>query len=424
MVYPNSNDFLHMPSMLDDNVAKLMNAEQQIENYLAAASPPQEYLVSPSYHPQEQQNQRQHQLQFPATMISHSAPNSPPYPNIKTEDAQTQNSVDYALMFPTTFDVSSQDQQILPSQRQFANVSLLQQHQQHKQQQQHHEQQLRLQHRQLQMMYDTIPSHSAVTSSIMSSMVSAATSNTLFAPTAIATSAPFVHAPILTQDTLQRRPSYVPAPHPAAPKRKREDLAESDEPTSPSSLKVKTTRSTKVLKSSSPSSPISSFSAEETPKAKKAVAIKKALSESRESSEQPETDGSYPSRTPGHTNVTHPRRAAQNRAAQRTFRNRRKAYIKELEVRVSEIDKTRELMEAVQAENREIWRRFQMLENLVSSNGLQLPAFPPMTSLAATTLSADGVSSISVVTGNEYGLDNTNMMMLNHPNHLGHSDNE
>ncbi|KAI8360281.1 hypothetical protein B0O80DRAFT_199557 [Mortierella sp. GBAus27b] len=191
-----------------------------------------------------------------------------------------------------------------------------------------------------------------------------------------------------------------------------------------SQQEVKTTRSTKVLKSSSPSSPISSFSAEETPKAKKAVAIKKALSESRESSEQPETDGSYPSRTPGHTNVTHPRRAAQNRAAQRTFRNRRKAYIKELEVRVSEIDKTRELMEAVQAENREIWRRFQMLENLVSSNGLQLPAFPPMTSLAATTLSADGVSSISVVTGNEYGLDNTNMMMLNHPNHLGHSDNE
>jgi hypothetical protein len=457
MVYPNSNDFLHMaPSMLDDNVAKLINAEQ-IENYLASASssPVQDYIISPSsYHPQqEQQNQRQHQLQFPATVISHSAPNSPPYAIVKTEDVQSQSSVDY-LMFPQTFDISSsttaQEQQILPSQR-YANVSLMQQRQQHQQQQQQHAQQLRMQHQQQQqfqqIMYDPTPNHSTVTSSMMSTMVSAATSSSLFVPTAIATSTPFFHASTLAQDdsslTFQRRPTYTPAAHPAAPKRKLEDplspqlAAESDESspsTSPALMssnrastssrldKVKTSRTTKIVKSSSPSfSPLTDLSASETTKArntnKKAMAIKKAISESRESSEQPENSESRA----GHIgNVTHPRRAAQNRAAQRTFRNRRKAYIKELEQKVNEIDRTRELMEAVQVENQEVWRRLQVLEALAARNGLQVPVFPPLASLAATaTLSADG---LSVVTGNEYGLaDNADMMMMNQ---YGSSDEE
>ncbi|KAF9366459.1 hypothetical protein BGX34_002734 [Mortierella sp. NVP85] len=442
MVYPNSNEFLHMaPTMLDENVAKLINAEP-LESYLASAStsPVQDYIMPPSsYHPQqEQSNQRQHQL-FPAaahvpTVVSHSAPNSPPYAVVKTEEVQP-NPVDYLL-----FDLP---EHILPSQqRTFANVSLIQQHQQHQQQQQHHAQQLRMQHRQQQfqqqqMMYDT-PNHSTVTSSMMSTMVSAASSNSLFAPSAIATSAPFFNAttPLAQDDAFQRR-NYAPAAHPAAPKRKRDDN-ESDESSSPSTPalnKIKTTRSTKVLKPSSSPSPVASYppvnelTGSDSKSRKKAVAIKKAISESRESSEQPESAElstvTYPSRVPGSAgNVTHPRRAAQNRAAQRTFRNRRKAYIKELEQKVSEIDSTRELMDAVRAENQEVWRRLQVLEALASRNGLQLPAFAPLTSIAATTtLSADGVTSISVVAGNDYGLamDNSEMMMMNH---LGSSDDE
>ncbi|KAF9981193.1 hypothetical protein BGZ65_004220, partial [Modicella reniformis] len=229
MVYPNNNDFLMAPSMLDDNnVAKLMNSEH-LESYLTSAStsPVQDYLMSPSsYHPQQDQhNQRQHQLQF------HATPNSPPYAIVKTEEVQAQSAVDYHLMFPSTFDLSSstattnaQEQHILPSQRSpFTNVSLIQQHQQHQQQQHQHEQQLRMQHRQLQqqqLMYNT-PS----TSSIISSMVSATTSSGLYAPSAITTSAPFFHASTLVQDdspalTFHRRSGYTPAAHPAAPKRK------------------------------------------------------------------------------------------------------------------------------------------------------------------------------------------------------------
>lgn len=78
-------------------------------------------------------------------------------------------------------------------------------------------------------------------------------------------------------------------------------------------------------------------------------------------------------------NITHPRRAAQNRAAQRTFRNRRKAYIRDMEQRVLELDQTRRRMEEVQSENREIWRRFRVLEDLVSQHGLPPPNFPALT---------------------------------------------
>ncbi|KAF8986119.1 hypothetical protein BGZ46_009230 [Entomortierella lignicola] len=81
----------------------------------------------------------------------------------------------------------------------------------------------------------------------------------------------------------------------------------------------------------------------------------------------------------GSGNITHPRRAAQNRAAQRTFRNRRKAYIKDMEQKVLELNQTRSRFEAIQNENREIWGRYRALESLVAQNGLSAPQFPPMT---------------------------------------------
>jgi hypothetical protein len=142
--------------------------------------------------------------------------------------------------------------------------------------------------------------------------------------------------------------------------------------------------------------------------------------ESRESSEQPEngtgTNDSTMNRAPGHAgNITHPRRAAQNRAAQRTFRNRRKAYIKELEQKVQDIDRTRELMASIHHENQQVWHRLQALESLASQNGIQIPTFAPLTPFVAT--------------GNEFGqlLDVSSgqhdmSAMMNHQ--MGSSGNE
>ncbi|KAF9186241.1 hypothetical protein BGZ50_002570 [Haplosporangium sp. Z 11] len=104
-------------------------------------------------------------------------------------------------------------------------------------------------------------------------------------------------------------------------------------------------------------------------------------------------------------NVTHPRRAAQNRAAQRTFRNRRKAYIKDMEQKVLEIDRIQTQWQEVQKENREIWRRFRVLEELILQQGLSMPSFPDLTpffeteagiaAAAATAASTDATAGAS-----------------------------
>ncbi|KAF9931032.1 hypothetical protein FBU30_010948 [Linnemannia zychae] len=507
MVYPNDNEFIHMASsILDDSMAKQLINADHIENFIGAtstsaqSSPSQEYLMAPpTYHPQQQHpNQRQHQLQFSVvpvmpTMVptSHSAPSSPSYSIIKTEDVQAHQRMDY-LMFPASFDLPStatttsasstspqmQQQRMIPF-----DASLIQQRQHHQQQQQQHDQQLRLQHQraleQQQMMFDS-PNHSAATTmSIPTTTAMMSSMTTAGAPTAT----PFFPSNI----------AYMPAAHPAAPKRKREESGQSlprqaspqlmntlesntttvpsnnntnmDEPsrsTSPSLVtsynllpnktsspssrpstssrldKVKTSRSTKVTKfatsstsstSASPSIASTSTSAlfpsdmlilttsAQDSKATRATVTKKtpakkSQSESRETSPIVTTDSSSPAPTPTPApaptgNVTHPRRAAQNRAAQRTFRNRRKAYIKELEQKVQEMDQTRELMDAIQRENQEVWRRLRILESMASQNGLQIPAFPALTHFSNHF---DGANS--------NGAANSGMMMMN-----GHSNN-
>ncbi|KAG0264163.1 hypothetical protein BG011_007317 [Mortierella polycephala] len=468
MVYPNNSEFFMSPSMLDDSVSKLMNTEQQIENYLTSAStsPVQDFIMpSTSYHLQQQsQDQRQHQLQFPIvnamrSMAAQNAPLSPPYP-IKTEEVQSQHNVE-CIMFSHNFDLtapstasgSSQEQHhILPSQHSpqqqqqqqrmmpYTDVTLIQQRQHHQQQQQHHQQQLRLQHQQQQqfqqqqMLYSSAaPHHSTVTS--MATISSATANASVFVPSSVTTSAPFFHPTALAQeDSFQPQATYTPAAHPAAPKRKREEsgqliacqtsprlsidsnstaiesLAPSRRATSSAAVvstssrldKVKTSRSTRITKST-PSSASSSSTemitstattsenkaATTRATAKKAtVTTKKTASPSRESSQQPENNEMTSTITHLSTstgNITHPRRAAQNRAAQRTFRNRRKAYIKTLEQKVQEIDDTRKLMEDVQLENQEIWRRFQIIQNLANRSGLRLPTFTPMEPFAAMT---------------------------------------
>ncbi|KAG0364459.1 hypothetical protein BGZ54_007507 [Gamsiella multidivaricata] len=497
------NDFFNVaPAMLDDhNMPKLISSDQ-MESYIGSAStsPVQDYIMAPSYHPQQQHhNQRQHQLQFPVatsmpTMTTHSAPSSPPYPIIKSEEVQSQNTLDY-LLFPSSFDIPAQDQQqhhIFPSQRSpYTDVSLIQQRQQHNQQQQQHAQQLRLHfQQQQQMMYDTTPSHSTVTSmsipatsSMMSTMGSATSSSSLFAPSAIATSAPFFHPSSLVQDDIHNVPSHSfqrlntysqhtqqrlsasltlePVPSSSAstsastaavavpenalvtpPPTKKSSAAASSRLSTSSRLdKVKATRSTKVTKStlSSSSSSISSTpsaadmissattetktaTTATTTRAIRKTSKKSTAPESRESSEQPETSTtteSQASRASGQTgNITHPRRAAQNRAAQRTFRNRRKAYIKELEQKVQEIDQTRELMKSIHNENQEVWRRLQILETLAAQSGVQMPTFSPLVPFVA--------SGNEFASGNSNGAMGGNMMMSqgNNSNTMGSSNEE
>ncbi|KAF9926664.1 hypothetical protein BGZ67_007996 [Mortierella alpina] len=486
MVFPNNNDFFQVSAaMLDDNVAKLMNTDE-IDNYLTSAStsPIQDYLMAPSnaYHPQ-QQNQRQHQLQFSSAitattmppMVPHSAPSSPSYPIIKSEDVQQQQHNMEYIMFPSTFDhtassAPSQGHHIVPSQHSpqmqqqqqrmmpFENVSLIQQRQHHQQQQQQHAQQLRLQHQQRayeqqqyqqQIMYEPSHSHSTAPSMSMTIPVTSSVLTAIAGPTTTVTT---TSAPFDLSFQRQQQSSYTPAAHPAAPKRKREESGqvqllprqtspqltiESSPATSAAAVtanhnvnvlenspsltktsaataspcsgrlstssrldKVKTTRSTKITKSSFSSTSSSSSATEmitstaaeskaaaavrapkKTPAKKANNTTAAAASESRESSQQPENGSdALASHLPNSTgNITHPRRAAQNRAAQRTFRNRRKAYIKELEHKVQDMDRTRELMESIHLENQEVWRRLQILEALASQSGLQVPAFPAMT---------------------------------------------
>ncbi|KAF9897798.1 hypothetical protein BX616_004968, partial [Lobosporangium transversale] len=496
MVYQNNNDFFHMqPSMLDDNMTKLINSDQ-VENYIASAStsPVQGYVMAPSFPQQQHQNQRQHQLQqYPvSSIVSHSAPSSPPYAIIKTEEIPQQPNMDYLQLFPNTFDLSSpssssvqQDQHILPSQRSqtmhYADTTLFQQQRQrHQRQQQKHHEQLRMQQLQQQMLYET--SHSTTTSmaipatsSMMSSIISADTSSSsLFAPSAITTSSPFFNPSTLAHDdSFSRQNTYTPSAHPAAPKRKLErqpspqhsvdaaaavvnSSAISSEdatafvtmkktsaatanlagrPSTSSRLdKVKTTRSTKVTKSSTLSSS-PSFNPdmiESETKAHSPKKIAKKIADSRESSEQPETNATITTttsatnetttRAPSHTgNVTHPRRAAQNRAAQRTFRNRRKAYIKELEQKVNEIDRTREMMEAIHLENQEVRRRLQIIESFASQNGLSMPTFPPLVPFSIT--SNEFAVNVTDMTGNGNGnisssSSNGIMIMNNNNNNL------
>ncbi|KAF9204242.1 hypothetical protein BGZ49_005555 [Haplosporangium sp. Z 27] len=420
MVYSNNNaNFFTMP-LMDDSVAKLINTDS-LGSYMqpTATSPSQEPLIPQSFYPQQQnQNQRQYQLQMSGTnMVSQSTPPSPQY-SVKTEDSQQAN-VDMYL-FPSTFD--SQDHRIIPSQHSpqqrmlhFPNevTHIMQQHQQHQQQQQKHEQQLRLQHQQLQqqqqIMYEA-------TTAATSSMVSAVSSTSHYVPSTIATSAPFFQ-PCISDDSYNRQNTYTVAAHPAAPKRKmieerqrspqltidaasgvttnNNNLIISDEssvlmPYAPSSTttitssrfstssrldKVKPSRSTKITKAS-----ISSTEMNTTTRVTKKT-TKKTI-DSRESSEQPD-NGSESTGRSSTGNITHPRRAAQNRAAQRTFRNRRKAYIKELEQKVQNIDRDRELMQSIHKENQEVRRRLQILENLANQSGVQLPAFPPLTPFSA-----------------------------------------
>ncbi|KAF9348539.1 hypothetical protein BGX26_013053 [Mortierella sp. AD094] len=417
-------------SILDSDVSKFMNTESIDYMQPTAASPVQESLMAPYYPQQQHQNQRQHQIQFPApTNVPHSAPSSPPF-QVKTEEPQ-QHNMDLFL-FQNSFE-SAQDHHILPSQRspqmqlRLANQIMHQQHQQ-KQHQQH--QQLKLQHQQFQqqqqIMFET--SHSTATSMSIPATASIMVSSASYAPSTIATSTPFYHPSSLSHDdthtvpTLgyqQRLNAYTPAAHPAAPKRKIEERQpspphhsvdaavavstnnlviseESAYPPMKSSAattttssrlstssrlgKVKPTRSTKISKSTpSSSSASSSEMIASTTEVKTAVANKRSTKkspESRESSEQPDNDSA--SRMTGTGNITHPRRAAQNRAAQRTFRNRRKAYIKELEQKVQEIDQTRELMESIHQENQEVWRRLQILEGLVRKHELPVPDFAPL----------------------------------------------
>ncbi|KAG0082544.1 hypothetical protein BGZ93_000884 [Podila epicladia] len=432
-----------------------------IQDYLLAPS------NMASFHPQQHPNHHRHNTNtqtFPVSMpsmVSQSAPSSPSYPvkNEESMDYLLYPSFDLAASSPQQHQASPQPQ-VLPSQSPqqrmipFTDVSLLQQRQHHQQQQQQHAQQLRLQHQQRaleQQQYQM----STVTSAIISSI---AANTNLMAPSfnnnnnnsSIPTAAPFDATPAFN---FRPNNGATYAAHPAAPKRKHEEpIEESMVPVTPSpsssssstvvaplspsisspSLsvstptsristssrldKIKPARSTRVTKStpsSSSSSPstsmISSAATTSTSSSSSIKSLtKKTAKKTTKDSEDVDSSASMDASTAApHTgNITHPRRAAQNRAAQRTFRNRRKAYIKELEQKVQEMDRTRELMETIHHENQEVWRRVQILEALASQSGLQLPIFPAMTPF----------SGMEASVGSPYG---GHMMMGGH--HHSHS---
>ncbi|KAF9897171.1 hypothetical protein BX616_006063, partial [Lobosporangium transversale] len=149
---------------------------------------------------------------------------------------------------------------------------------------------------------------------------------------------------------------------------------------------------------------------------------------------------------PVRTNVTHPRRAAQNRAAQRTFRNRRKAYIKDMEQKVLELHQIRSQFELLQQENREIWRRFRTVESiLVTQNNhnaecghtiTPLPQFPPMTPFfeteegmaaaeaAATRAAAAAEAANANATGGNVSTMNRSLSRESHQSHQSHNSSD
>ncbi|KAF9969687.1 hypothetical protein BGZ73_007824 [Actinomortierella ambigua] len=157
--------------------------------------------------------------------------------------------------------------------------------------------------------------------------------------------------------------------------------------------KVKPSRTTRITKSTSSTSSTSSVvPTDSTPSATTAMsraakaastrAAKRAAATTGTTSETATTvTATIPAPTapvvyqhlPGsHGNVTHPRRAAQNRAAQRTFRNRRKAYIKDLESKVQQLDSTKVQNEQLVSENQRLLQHAQQLEQMLAEAGFRL----------------------------------------------------
>ncbi|KAI9299513.1 hypothetical protein BJ944DRAFT_145376, partial [Cunninghamella echinulata] len=61
------------------------------------------------------------------------------------------------------------------------------------------------------------------------------------------------------------------------------------------------------------------------------------------------------------------KRAAQNRAAQKAFRQRRDQYVKDLEKKVKEMDDWKQDIEMIKDENKQLKQLVQQLQSRISS---------------------------------------------------------
>ena len=86
--------------------------------------------------------------------------------------------------------------------------------------------------------------------------------------------------------------------------------------------------------------------------------------------------------------LTNTKRAAQNRAAQRAFRQRRDQYVKDLEVKVTQVKYLEETIEALKTENMQLRDYILGLQSKLLENGdqsIQLPQAPNSSNVFASS---------------------------------------
>ncbi|GLA00947.1 hypothetical protein AnigIFM60653_010334 [Aspergillus niger] len=91
---------------------------------------------------------------------------------------------------------------------------------------------------------------------------------------------------------------------------------------------------------------------------------------------QPEPTGQESPKTYGKRPLSTSKRAAQNRAAQRAFRQRKESYIRKLEEQVKEFDNTNETMKQLQAENYQLREYIINLQSRLLDSQGEVPELP------------------------------------------------
>ncbi|CAN8102316.1 unnamed protein product [Discula destructiva] len=81
--------------------------------------------------------------------------------------------------------------------------------------------------------------------------------------------------------------------------------------------------------------------------------------------------------------LSNSKRAAQNRAAQRAFRQRKEGYIKKLEQQVRDLGEMEKAYENIQAENHALKEYIAHLQSRLSDAAIEIPQAPPHINLAA-----------------------------------------
>ncbi|KAL2868974.1 uncharacterized protein BJX67DRAFT_387077 [Aspergillus lucknowensis] len=141
---------------------------------------------------------------------------------------------------------------------------------------------------------------------------------------------------------------------------------------------------------------------------------------------QPETPGQDQSKTYGKRPLSTSKRAAQNRAAQRAFRQRKESYIRKLEEQVKEYEVMSQEFKALQAENYQLREYIINLQSRLLDSQGEVPELPGNIDLSQpraeisvpqpATRPAPGPGSNAPPQGspqNQLSIDNDDMSSLN-----------